>query len=218
MLKYLPDPKDYHKYWYIDVEADSLTPTKLWMMCVSRMDQEEVHSFVGHEQIKRFFDELRGQEVYFVGHNALSYDGPVTVQFAQGFADVTNIVDSLVLSYLYDPSLPGGHGLEAWGYRFKDPKGRFSDFSRYSPEMDTYCQQDVRLGKKVIKALWVRMRKMGYSELSCQIEHEIRVVLDDQQRNGWYFDIPGAQALVSQLRAEQSGLEQPIRTLFPPRL
>jgi len=217
-IKYLPDPKDYHKYWYIDVEADSLWPSKLWVMCASRMDQSEVHSFVGRDAIRRFFAELKGQEVYFVGHNALSYDAVHTQRLAEGHADVGNTVDTLVLSYLYDPGLPGGHSLEAWGHRLKDPKGHWSDWSQYSTEMDLYCQQDVKLGKKIFKALVQRMRKVGYSEQSCAIEHEIRVVLDEQERNGWYFDIAGAQALVSRLRAEQSDLEVGIRNLFPSRL
>jgi DNA polymerase I len=218
LLKYLPTPEDYHKYWYIDVEADSLYPSRLWMMCASRMDRDEVNSFIGHDQIRRFFDELKGQEVYFVGHNSISYDGPHTQRLAGGTATTANTVDTLVLSYLYDPALAGGHSLEAWGERLKDPKGEFNDWSGYSPEMDLYCQQDVRLGKKVARALWQRMRRMGFSELCCEIEHEIREVLDEQQRNGWYFDIPGAQSLVSQLRAEQSDLETPIRELFPRRL
>ena len=217
-MKYLPDPKDFHKYIYIDVEADSLWPSRLWVLCASRMDSDEVHSFVGEREIRRFFDELRGQEVYFCGHNILSYDAVHTARLASGFADVSNVVDSLTLGYLYDPGLPGGHSLHAWGLRLKDPKIDFNDYSQYTPEMDKYCQQDVRLGKKVLKALWVRMRKMGYSEQSCAIEHQIRVVVDEQQRNGWYFDIPGAQALVSHLRSEQNNLEGPIRQLFPPRL
>lgn len=182
------------------------------------MDQDVIHSFVGHDEIRRFFDEFRGQEVYFVGHNAISFDGPHTQRLVGGTANTSNIVDTLVLSYLYDPAMLGGHSLEAWGLRLNDPKGKFDDWSQYSPEQDAYCQQDVRLGKKVFRALVQRMKRMGYSELSCQIEHEIREVVDEQQRNGWYFDIPGAQSLVSQLRFEQSELETPIRELFPRRL
>jgi DNA polymerase-1 len=218
VLKYLPEPKDYHKYWYIDVEADSLWPSKLWVLCASRMDQPDVHSFVGEKAIRGFFDGLRGQEVYFIGHNALSYDCVHTERLAGGFANVTNTVDTLVLSYLYDPNLVGGHSLHAWGDRFNFPKLDYNDFSRYTPEMDKYCQQDVKLGKRVFKALVQRMRRLGMSELACKIEHEIRVVVDEQERAGWYFDIPGAQALVSQLRSEQHRLEGPIRALFPPRL
>jgi DNA polymerase-1 len=215
---YLPRPEDYYKYWYIDVEANSLYPSKLWVLCASRMDQDEIHSFVGHDEIRKFFDGLRGTEVYFVGHNAISYDGPHTGRLVNGFANTSNIVDTLVLSYLYDPGLPGGHNLASWGERLQCPKGDWSDWSQYSQEMDQYCQQDVKLGKKVARALWQRMRRMGFSELSCEIEHEIREVVDEQQRHGWYFDIPGAQSLVSQLRAEQSSLESPIRELFPRQL
>ncbi len=217
-MLYLPPVTDYHKYYYIDVEADSLWPSKLWVMCASRMDQSEVHSFVGHDAIRSFFDGLAGQEVYYVGHNAISYDAIHTARLAGGRANLSNTVDSLVLGYLYDPNLPGGHSLEAWGIRLQDPKGDFNDWSKYSPEMDKYCQQDVKLGKRVIKALWQRMRRLGYSEKACEIEHKIRGVLDQQQHNGWRFDIPGAQALVSKLRSEQSDLEAGIFELFPPRL
>lgn len=216
-MKYLPDPKDYDKYWYIDIETDGLWPSKIWMMCASRMDREEVLSFVGHEEITRFFAELP-KDVYFVGHNSISFDGPHTSRLVGGFANVRNTVDTLVLSYLYDPAMPGGHSLEAWGLRLHDPKGVFDDWSGYSEEMDRYCQQDVRLGKKVAKALWQRMKRVGFSERSCEVEHQIREVVDEQERAGWYFDIPGAQSLVSQLRAEQCALEAPIRTLFPRRL
>ena len=217
-MKYLPDPKDYDKYWYIDIETNGLNPDKIWLLCASRMDREEVLHFVGHDEIRRFFDELRGLEVYFVGHNAISFDGPITQRLVGGFADVTRIVDTLVLSYLYDPAMAGGHSLEAWGVRLQDPKGVFDDWSGYSEEMAVYCEQDVRLGKKVAKALWQRLRRMGFSELSCEIEHQIREVVDEQQANGWFFDIPGAQSLVSQLRAEQADLEPDIRTLFPRQL
>lgn len=224
VTKYLPEPKDFHKYYYIDIETELIPAIgpigvqRIWMMCASRMDQEEIHSFVGHQAIQRFFDELRGQEVYFVGHNAISFDGPITARLVSGFADSSNIVDTLVLSYLFDPGIVGGHSLEAWGQRLKEFKGSFSDFSGYSLEMDKYCQQDVRLGKKIAKALWARMKRYGFSELSCEIEHQIREVLDEQQNNGWYFDIAGAQALSSELRAVQADLEPSIRELFPSRL
>lgn len=182
------------------------------------MDSDEVLSFVGHDAIRGFFEGLQGQEVYFVGHNAISFDASVTTRVCGGTAKLGNTVDTLILSYLYDPAMPGGHSLAAWGERLRDLKGHYSDFNDYSIEMDQYCQQDVRLGKKVFKALVQRMLRMGFSEMSCEIEHEIRDVIDEQQYNGWYFDIPGAQALVSTLRGTQADLEGPIRDLFPPRL
>lgn len=223
-MKYLPTPAEYHKYWYIDIESELIPSSgiadihKVWMMCASNLANDEVISFIGPEAIRGFFEGLQGTEAYFVGHNAISFDAPVTQRLCGGTARCGNTVDTLILSYLYNPAMPDGHSLQAWGIRMRDPKGDFNDFSGYSPEMDKYCQQDVRLGKKVFKALVQRMLKMGFSEMSCEIEHEVRVVVDEQQANGWYFDIPGAQSLVSHLRSEQLGLEGPIRDLFPPRL
>lgn len=219
-MKYLPKQEDFHKYWYIDIETEvvpDFRPNVIWMMCASRMDKDEVHHLVGHEAIKQFFEKLES-EVYFVGHNIISFDGPVLSRVLKAHMDSSNTIDTLVLSYLYNPAIPNGHSLAAWGDRLNNPKGDFHDFSKYSAEMSRYCEQDVRLGKQVLKALVTRMLRLGYSELSCKIEHEIREVIDEQQTNGWYFDIPGAQSLVGKLRAEQSELEGPIRDLFPPRL
>ncbi len=217
MIKYLPTPNEYVNYWYIDIEADSLQPSRVWVLCASRLDRDEVLSFVGHDEIRRFFDE-NDKDATYVGHNILSYDGPALSRLVGREVCGRNSVDTLVLSYLYNPALPGGHSLDAWGTRFNDPKGDFHYFSRYSQEMDRYCQQDVKLGKKVFKGLVQRMLRMGFSELSCRIEHEIREVIDEQQSNGWYFDIPGAQSLLGHLLEEQSALEPGIRALFPPRL
>jgi DNA polymerase I len=215
---YLPRPEDFHKYWYLDIETDSLTPTKVWVMCASNMASGDVLSFVGHDEIRRFFDELHQEDIYYVGHNFLSFDGPSLIRLCGVNIDLSRVVDTLVLSYLYDPHLGGGHSLEAWGDRLQYPKGVFSDWSKYSSTMDEYCQQDVRLGKRVFRALVNRMRTLGFSELSCQIEHEIRDVVNEQQTNGWYFDIPGAQALFGKLQEEQTKLEPAIRDLFPPQL
>ncbi|CAN5950621.1 unnamed protein product [Sphagnum jensenii] len=186
-------------------------------MCASRLDRDEVHSFVGHQAIKRFFDE-QPKDVMYVAHNGISYDGPSIQRLLGVRLDSSNIVDTLVLSYLYDPAMAGGHSLETWGDRLRFPKGSWSDWSKYSIEQDEYCQQDVRLGKKVFKALVTRLLRMGCSELACEIEHQIREIIDEQQSNGWFFDIPGAQSLVGQLRAEQQALERSIRSVFPPRL
>ncbi|CAM6031243.1 unnamed protein product, partial [Sphagnum compactum] len=194
---------------YLKTHGDEMLP--------SRLDRDEVHSFVGHQAIKRFFDE-QPKDVMYVAHNGISYDGPSIQRLLGVRLDSSNIVDTLVLSYLYDPAMAGGHSLEAWGDRLRFPKGSWSDWSKYSIEQDEYCQQDVRLGKKVFKALVTRLLRMGCSELACEIEHQIREVIDEQQSNGWFFDIPGAQSLVGQLRAEQQALERSIRSVFPPRL
>lgn len=62
------------------------------------------------------------------------------------------------------------------------------------------------------------MGKIGYSEESCELEHEIRMIIDGQQRYGFTFDIPGAESLYETLRRRQQTLGEEIIRLFPPRL
>lgn len=216
---YLPHSREYDKYWALDIETDSLDPTKIWCMCIQNIGTGFKQSFIGHDQIKRFFLELKSSEAYFVGHNSVSFDCyNINRLIEPDLVDLGKCVDTLVLSYLYDPKIPGGHSLASWGDRFKEAKGDFDQFDQFSEEMLVYCFQDVKITVRLFKALVERMRKMGFSELSCEIEHETRILIDEQQRNGWSFDIPGAQALLSRLRQEQEVLGIGIADLFPARL
>lgn len=160
-----------------------------------------------------------------MGHNALSFDIPALNELLGIGFDLGRVIDTLVLSYLYNPQLPkpktlkgnkGPHSLEAWGHRFNDFKGDYNDWSKLTPEMVDYCEQDVRLTTKVFLALTDRLRKVGFSETSCWIEHKIRVVIDKQQARGFAFDVQRARNLYNMLRAKETELAEPIQRLFPP--
>jgi DNA polymerase I-like protein with 3'-5' exonuclease and polymerase domains len=208
--------QDLSNYWICDIEADSLTPTRIWVVVCENAATGEVLTFLDREQFNRFVAANR--DSYFVGHNFLSFDVPHLNRLWGCSIPFDRVVDTLVLSYMYDPRMPGGHSLEAWGERMKFPKLAHEDWSRYSPEMLERCKQDVRLTKRVFLALTKRMATRGFSEKSCKIEHDIRIVVDKQERNGFYFDIQGAEQLYQRVTSEQAGLAEPIRELFPPVL
>ena len=207
---------DLSKYWVCDIEADSLTPTRIWVVVCENAATGEVLTFLDREQFNRF--AAANRDSYFVGHNFLSFDVPNLNRLWGCDIPFDRVVDTLVLSYMYDPRMQGGHSLEAWGERMKFPKLAHEDWSQYSPEMLERCKQDVRLTKRVFLALTQRMSKRGFSEKSCKIEHDIRVVVDKQERNGFYFDIAGAEQLLERVQSEKDGLAGPIQTLFPPVL
>jgi DNA polymerase I-like protein with 3'-5' exonuclease and polymerase domains len=81
--------------------------------------------------------------------------------------------------------------------------------------MVEYCKNDVRLTKKLFLALTEKMLRIGYSELSAEIEHRIAIVIRQQTLNGFYFDKVGALSLLQQLRGQQSELTKDIQKLFP---
>lgn len=199
-------------HWYIDIEADSLTPTRIWVVCIQNVLSGERHQFDGGD---RFVDWFKAHpEAILVGHNILSYDVPAMTRLLGLRCPLERIVDTLVLSYLYHPQMPGGHSLEAYGIRLKYPKGDFHEFDHFSPEMVAYCWTDVALGCRVYRALVAKMSRVGFSERSCALEHKVRIIIDKQQANGWFFDIPGAERLYATLRDMERRQGDYIRQLF----
>lgn len=208
--------QDLRKYWGIDIETDDLNATVIHVAVCTNAADGSTHVFRDAETFRRFVVEHPG--TIWVGHNAISFDVPTLNRLWNASIRLDDVVDTLVLSYLYDPKMFGGHSLEAWGERFKYPKGNFNDWTKYSEEMLEYCKQDVRLTLRIFSALTERMARRGFSEDSCKLEHDIRVVVDKQQRNGFWFDIEAAERLYSRIRAEQEALAGPIQELFPPVL
>ncbi len=205
-------------YWVIDIETDDLKATKLWCVVLQNVETEQLLSFRPHELGDFAAWCADHPDVIFVGHNALSFDVPTLNRLLGLAIPLDRVVDTLVLSYLYDPRMPKGHSLEAWGERLRFPKGDFHDFHQFSEEMLAYCINDVRLCCLLFRRLSSRMAERGYSEKSCELEHQIRIVIDEQERNGFAFDYSGAKALYERLVSLQGELAGPIKELFPPQL
>lgn len=216
--------------WIVDIETNGLHPTEIWVYIVKNLSTGEVLSFRDREEFNAWYRP----EYILIGHNAISFDIPVLNRLWGTGIDLESCIDTLVLSYLYNPALEvpqglaeknlalpkkqrkGAHSLDAWGYRVKHLKNDFSDWSKYSKEMEEYCRNDVEVTCKVYKALSKRMLEVGYSELSCEIEHKIRIVIDEQEHNGCWFDEKRAREFSEFLKREQASLTEEIYKLFPP--
>ena len=220
---YLKPKDDGKNYWVIDIETDGLNPKDIWCVVISNLVKNEVRVFSGRSDFYnglRYFINSLGNSSFFIGHNILGFDAPVLKRLANVTLPFERCIDTLVLSYLYSPKIKGGHSLDAWGERFKLPKIKFSDWSSGpSDEMVTYCKRDVELTRKLYKALTCRMlRGPKFSEKSCKLEHEIRVVSNKQQNNGFFFDNERAEALKAEMVAKAESLEKDIHKVFPPEL
>ena len=208
--------------YILDTETDGLDATKIWCGVILNKGTRQVWRFINdgsnsiYSELRKFFSER--PHGIFIGHNIVSFDGPVLARLCHFDWPYDRTVDSLVLSYLYNPALAGGHSLEAYGQRLGFPKVLHEDWSKYTPEMLHRCEVDVELTEKVYDELCARMRKIGYSELSAEIEHKIRKIVDEQQHNGFYFNVSGAKDLLQYLRGRESDLATPIQKLFPATL
>lgn len=228
MITYLKPDKN---YYIIDIETDGLIsldrtrwPTKIWCICVLNVETQEFLVF--SERLSDFCDWYNRVQPILVGHNLLSFDIQVIKHLLGLDIPWDNIIDTLVLSQLYDPQMPAPeglkltqrHSLEAWGLRLKMPKQEHYEWDRFSDEMLERCRSDTRLNRALYLALSTRMAKRGFSELSCYIEHGAHVVIDEQMANGIAFDTPKAKELLQCLRSEQDRLTDKIRQTFKPEL
>lgn len=176
--------------------------------------------------LRDFREFYRRDRPTLIGHNFISFDAPVLNHLLDVDIEWSDVIDTLLLSQLYDPQMPAPeglkvtqrHSLKAWGLRLRQPKQEHDEWHVFSPEMLERCRSDARLNRSVYLALSKRMLQRGFSELSCYIEHGAHSVIDDQMKNGIYFDIPKAKELLGALRAEQHRLTDKIRLAFKPEL
>src|SRR5210317_518433 len=195
----------------VDIETDSLNATKVHCIVAKDVDSGRVYSFPP-DMIHGFRDWSLGVK-QFIMHNGLSFDAPVCNRLLGTDIKPSQIVDTLVLSQLFNP-IREGHSLKAWGERLGFPKGDVETFEVYTPDMLEYCKQDVNITHKLFNIL----QKEGkcISRSSIRLEHNVRIIIDQQEKNGFAMDMRKAMSLYNKLKDEANGLEKWAVTTFDP--
>ncbi len=195
----------------VDIETDSLDATKVHCIVAKDVDSGRVYPFPP-DMIHGFRDWSRGVK-QFIMHNGLSFDAPVCNRLLGTNIKPSQIVDTLVLSQLFNP-IREGHSLKAWGDRLGFPKGDVETFEVYTPDMLEYCKQDVNITHKLFQIL--QSEGKGFSRSSIRLEHNVRVIIDQQEKNGFAMDMRKAMGLYNKLKDEANGLEKWAVTTFDP--
>jgi len=196
-----------------DIETDDLKATKVWCICAIDIDTDEEFVF-GPDKLQEGYTFLHSADK-LVGHNIIGFDIPMVEKFSGlSFKDI-KLVDTLVLSRLFNPVREGGHGLERWGYVLGDHKIDFHEYTVFSQEMLDYCMQDVRLNLKVFKAL--KRESKGFSPESVQIEMETFKIICAQRDKGFMLDIPAAEKLLAELNGKMADIVDQVHTRFVPK-
>jgi len=193
---------------YLDLEANGLTPDTIWCVVTRENGVSQVHT-----NRSTLCEALDGS-VSVCGHNLIGYDLPVLKRLWGLSVAPERVVDTLVLSRLYDPSRQGGHSLRAWGETLGFPKGDHSDWSRLSQEMIDYCIRDVEVTEAVHKQL---VRDMAdFSPESIELEHKVQFAIQQQERNGWLLDQGLAHELCATFKERMNEIEEELQAKFPP--
>ena len=197
-----------------DIEADSLEPTKIWCIAAVDPDSGETKTF-GPTEIVNGLAFLTTAEK-LIGHNIIGYDLPAikkihNIDLTEGRA----IVDTLVLSRLFNPTREGGHSLESWGYRIGLHKIDHTEFGEYTPEMLNYCRNDAVLNAKMFNNLKTESR--GFSRQSVVLEHETLKIIADQRERGFLLDVKSASLLEAGLTDRLKEVEREVQKTFRPK-
>ncbi len=196
----------------LDIETN-LEHDKIWCVVTRNIDTDEWFSFKTPENLQTYLNNAEK----IVAHNGIFFDFPVLKRVWGITVKKTQVVDTLVLSRLYNPSLEDGHSLDSWGKRLGYLKTEFNDFSKFSQEMLEYCVQDTLVTKQLYLHL-EREMKDDFSEKSKELEHQVAIIIAEQERNGFKLDERGAQELLCELKTKLEAHTVALQSIFPPKV
>ena len=196
-----------------DIETDDLNATKVWCIVAQNPVSGEVFKFPP-DKLEEGYQFLTTADT-LIGHNIIGFDIPLVEKF--GNVDLSDkiVIDTLVLSRLFNPTRDGGHSLETWGYKLGYPKIEFEDYLNYSEDMLTYCVRDVELNTKVLQEL--RKESRGFKKDCIDLEQGVAKIMKQQEQDGFAFDMQSALTLLAELREKKQQIEDEVHSTFKPK-
>lgn len=220
-----------------DIETDGLLPdlTRLHSLVIKNAVTGEVTS-AHHDTLQPALDLLAAASV-IAGHNVIGFDLPAIQKVYPAWKPKGHVFDTLNASRLIWPELAnddfaalrkhtlpeafpkkliGSHSLKAWGFRLgilKDEFGEGTDWQSWSPQMQSYCEQDVA----VTEALFRHILSLNYSQTALALEFAFQEVISRQEQTGFPFNLKKAEQLYASLAAQREEISQALQASFPPK-
>jgi len=196
-----------------DIETDGLEATKVWCLVAQDAETKEVYKFTPDNLDEGY--KFLTTATRLIGHNIIGFDIPLVEKFGGVNLSAIEVIDTLVLSRLFNPTRDGGHSLATWGYKLGYPKIEFEDYYNYSEEMMDYCVRDVELNTKVLEEL--RKESKGFEKDCISIEQGVAKIMKQQEADGFEFDMPLALGLLAELREKKQLIESEVHETFKPK-
>lgn len=196
----------------LDIETN-LKHDTIWCCVTKDIDNNEVRVWKEANGLSHYLSLCS----FICGHNVVAFDAPILNRVWGTQIRPSQCFDTLLMSRMTNPSREGGHSLAAWGETLKFPKGDFTDFEGgLTEEMLTYCIQDVNLTHRVYEEVTKLIFSGKFTGEAVKLEHEVQVIITQQERNGFKLDVPYAQTLLCEIKTEMSHIEEALQQVFPP--
>ena len=196
-----------------DIETDDLKATKIWCIVAQDVDTGQIYKYSPNNLDEGY--KLLSNAETLIGHNIIGFDIPMVEKF--GGVDLSHIpvIDTLVLSRLFNPTREGGHSLETWGYKLNYKKIEFDDYLNFSKEMLDYCVRDVQLNSVVLKKL--REESKGFAKDSIALEQDVAKIIKQQETNGFKCDDINVELLMADIKEKKQAIEDEVHNTFKPK-
>jgi DNA polymerase-1 len=197
-----------------DIETNGLDPSKVWLVWAYERDTKEFVLFSG-DTVSTFSQYIKDMgECKVIGHNIIAFDIPVCERLLGTDFSKCEVVDTLVMSRLSQPSRDGGHSLESWGDKLNFAKGDYDDWLNFSQAMVDYGKQDVALNERVYQILLNELT--GFGSECLVLEHQTQAIIARQIKRGWTLDQEKSFILLAELKEKKYELEDKVHEVFKP--
>ena len=197
-----------------DIETNGLDPSKVWLVWAYERDTKEFVLFSG-DTVSTFSQYIKDMgECKVIGHNIIAFDIPVCERLLGTDFSKCEVVDTLVMSRLSQPSRDGGHSLESWGDNLNFAKGDYDDWDNFSQAMVDYGKQDVALNERVYQILLNELT--GFGSECLLLEHQTQAIIARQIKRGWTLDQEKSFILLAELKEKKYELEDKVHEVFKP--
>ena len=180
------------------------------------------------DEIVKGLKFLQNQDL-IVGHNAMGVDVPAIQKLYPGWKPGGLVRDTVLMARLAFPNqkekdyqledfprnMVGHHSLAAWGHRLGEHKGDYDGgWDELTEEMLVYCVQDT----KVTQMLYNLLQEEDLAPEAVALEHQFAQCIQEQERNGFGFDVTKAVELYGTLSEKRSVLREQLVKSFPPAI
>lgn len=220
---------------------------KLHVVVIRDAYTDELFVAEGDKITKEWMKEsLKGCK-YLVQHNGVKFD-LITLKlfgvldYSVGYLDEPDtlfgeevkIIDTLILSRLFNPDRFGGHSLSEWGQRTGCAKMDFRgelikrgiipkdstkgfEFKNYTPLMTEYCILDTEVGKRTFFALMREKSEYNGWDKAIKMEHKLADLAIRRESLGFWFDKDLAIRCVEDLTQKMDELRNKVNPILPPK-